>query len=135
MAEKATVEREFLHYTGKAGDLNRQLGLAAIAVIWLFAATSAGQTATQGPRFTLPEAFRLPLILVVISLAIDALQYCIGCGILYHLWHTKHGQADADQFQGRALVLVTMIFLKLTAMILAYLFLLPAVWQNIGYGC
>ena len=31
-----TVEDEVVYHTGKAGDIVRQLGLAGLAVVWLF---------------------------------------------------------------------------------------------------
>ena len=64
--------REFYYfYSGKTSDLVRQLGLAGIAVIWIF------KYDVQGiPK--IPQALSIPLILIIIGLALDLLQYTIA---------------------------------------------------------
>jgi hypothetical protein len=72
-----TVETAVTYYTKKAGDISRQLGLAGIGVIWVFRVTS-GQTPSLGEIGAIPRIFYCPLLLIVISLGLDALQYIIG---------------------------------------------------------
>lgn len=72
-----TVADQISYYTQKAGDLSRQLGLAGIAVIWLFKISSdQGNLTIQSPL--LPEKLYLPLILIIASLTLDSIQYLIG---------------------------------------------------------
>lgn len=64
----------YYFYSGKTSDLVRQLGLAGIAVIWIFKYEVAGV-----PK--IPEALSLPLILIVLGLAFDLLQYAVATSI------------------------------------------------------
>jgi hypothetical protein len=128
-----TVETEFLHYTGTAGEVCRYLCLVAIAIIWLFV-----RAGTTGGRFALPQALQPPLILVIVSLAIDALQYLVGSSLFgsFLLWFSSGKQANVHEFhelQGLAVVLVLMIFLKLATMVGAYCFLGYAVWRRLEW--
>lgn len=64
----------YYFYSGKTSDLVRQFGLAGIAVIWIF------KYEVQGvPK--IPEALSLPLILIVLGLAFDLLQYAFATSI------------------------------------------------------
>ncbi len=58
-------------YSGKASDFNRQLAFASIAVIWLCKKDVGG-----GP--TIPPQLYLPTLVLVLSLALDLAQYCVG---------------------------------------------------------
>ena len=60
--------------SGKTSDLVRQLGLAAIAVIWLFKYEVSGT-----PK--IPGMLQLPLILTIAGLALDLLQYASATAI------------------------------------------------------
>ena len=59
------------YHSGKVSDLVRQLGLAGIAVIWVFKVDSHG-----APK--IPVDLVLPLTLIVGTLALDFLQYAIA---------------------------------------------------------
>ncbi len=72
-----SLEKSREHYyfnSGKASDLVRQVGFAAIAVIWLFKIEINGS-----PR--VPDALIAPLCLVVVALAADFLQYAVASAI------------------------------------------------------
>ncbi len=64
----------YYFYSGKTSDLIRQLGLAGIAVIWIFKFEAQGT-----PK--IPQALALPLVLIVIGLAFDLLQYAIATSV------------------------------------------------------
>ncbi len=67
--------REFYYFnSGKTSDLIRQLGLAGIAVIWLFKSDVQG-----APK--IPEALSLPLMLIILGLGLDFLQYVVATSI------------------------------------------------------
>jgi hypothetical protein len=61
----------FYTFSGKASDVNRQLAFAGIAIIWLFKKdTMAG--------LTIPHELVLPSLLIVVSLALDMVQYWLA---------------------------------------------------------
>lgn len=58
-------------YTARASDIVRQLAFAGIAVVWIFT--------TIGPDgYVLDSKLILPLLLLVLTLLFDLLQYVIG---------------------------------------------------------
>jgi hypothetical protein len=58
-------------FTSKAGEITRQLGLAGIAVIWVF-------KASDGARQFIPKELYWPGTLLLLSLALDFLHYLVG---------------------------------------------------------
>jgi hypothetical protein len=88
----ADCRQTYYEASTKASDLTRQLALAAIAVIWLFAAA-----ATDGPKVA--PALAWPLLLVIAALTLDVLQYVyksIAWGAFAeHAWRT--GVNDTDE--------------------------------------
>jgi H+/Cl- antiporter ClcA len=115
---QTTVEEEFLHYTGKAGDISRQLGLAGVAVIWLFHTATASE-------IQIPPLMRLPLYLICVSLGLDLVQYVFGsCSWGWLLLCKNKGQDHGDKHKVQLSILLVIIILKLIVMIAAYGFLL-----------
>src|SRR5271155_4679353 len=82
----ATVEERFYYYTQKAGDVCRQLGIVGVVIVWVF-----HSTVSQAVSATLPLRFRWPVILIVISLAIDAIQYIWGSIVWGWKWFAGAG--------------------------------------------
>jgi hypothetical protein len=64
----------YYFHSGKTSDLVRQLALAGIAVIWLFKYEVIGV-----PK--VPVQLLVPLVLIVLSLAFDLLQYTVATSI------------------------------------------------------
>jgi hypothetical protein len=79
----------FYEFTGKASDLNRQLGFAAIALIWLFKKDAGG-------ALTLPSELILPGILVVSSLTLDMVQYCVAAIVWRFYYRSKEKAGISD---------------------------------------
>lgn len=79
----------FYEFTGKASDLNRQLAFAAIALIWLFKTGADSQP-------TFPHKLILPGGLVVVSLFLDMLQYCVGA-IVWRMIYTKNEAIEVSE--------------------------------------
>ncbi len=69
--QKATrLSRDtFYESSGMLSTIVRQLGFAGIAIVWVFT------TKRTGHGYTMPWAMKLALLLVVISLTLDVLQY------------------------------------------------------------
>ena len=88
---KLTDAREaYYTFSGKLSDVVRQLDLAGVALIWLFALKA------DNGDITIPCALRWPLGLFVVSLASDIMQYLCatiawGC---FHRHKEKQGVAD-----------------------------------------
>ena len=80
----------FYTYSGKASDLNRQLGFAAIALIWLFKIDRGGQLA-------IPDTLIVPGILIVLSLCFDMLHYCVGTVIWRCFYRTKEKNGVSEE--------------------------------------
>jgi hypothetical protein len=70
MKLKDARENYYFH-SGKTSDLVRQLALAGIAVIWLFKYEVIGV-----PK--VPSQLLVPLVLIVLGLAFDLLQYAVA---------------------------------------------------------
>lgn len=115
--------RDFYYfYSGKTSDLVRQLGFAGIAVIWLFKYEAQGV-----PK--VPEALAPPLMLIVLGLALDLLQYAVATFIwgLFQRHKEKSGVGeDADFLAPKQFNWPTIVFftIKAIAIIAAYAYLL-----------
>ena len=115
--------RDFYYfYSGKTSDLVRQLGLAGIAVIWIFKYDVQGV-----PK--IPPALLPPLIFIVLGLALDFLQYATATfiwGIFQRHKEARGVAEDADflapkQFNWPA---IAFFVLKVASILAAYYYLL-----------
>jgi len=59
---------DYYYFTGKLGDINRQIAFAGIAIIWIF-------KKEDGENIILCKDLIFPSILFAIALACDLLQY------------------------------------------------------------
>jgi hypothetical protein len=112
----------YYFYSGKTSDLVRQLGLAGIAVIWLF------KYDVQGiPK--IPQALLPPLILLVLGLALDLLHYAVATSIwgIFQRRKEVSGITDDENFLAPKQFNWPTIFffiLKTATIIAAYVYLL-----------
>lgn len=120
MKLKDARENYYFH-TGKTSELVRQLGLAGIAVIWLFKKDVAGV-----PK--IPEQLLLPLVLIVLGLALDLLQYVFAAVIWGVYQRQKEKQvAEDDEFEAPRYLnwpAIGFFALKSSAIVAAYVLLL-----------
>jgi|RhiMetdeSRZDD1v2_1073273.scaffolds.fasta_scaffold195909_4 hypothetical protein len=72
----------FYEFTGKASDISRQLAFAGIALIWIFKSERTGS-------FAIPQDLVRPGILIIASLALDLVQYCIASVTWFFFYRTK----------------------------------------------
>ncbi|MBC7000388.1 hypothetical protein [Cytophaga sp. FL35] len=70
---------DYLYYTGKTSELNRNLAFAGVAIIWIFKTTSES-------GFVIPKELISPLIWLVISLSLDLFQYLCG-GLIWLIFY------------------------------------------------
>lgn len=120
MGERATTEEQFCYYTEKAGDIARQLGFAGLALIWLL---HAAEHSDGGIGVALDAGFRAPIILIVISLAVDALQYLVGSllwGLAYRARPAEQAFANKGWNIAAIVVPCVLIAIKLGLMVAAY---------------
>jgi hypothetical protein len=136
----------FYTYSGKASDICRQLAFAAIAVIWIFKTDTGG-------RLTIPTDLVLPGTLVVLSLALDLMQYCLGTVIWYFFYrHHEKLRTPEDHEIKHSLWLdgpIHLVFwLKVLCVLIAYFLILRfcsdrstsshtrrAIYHRDCYGC
>jgi hypothetical protein len=120
MKLKDVLDNYYFH-TGKTSELVRQLGLAGIAVIWLFKKDVAGV-----PK--IPGELLLPLLLIVLGLAVDLLHYISAAVIwgIFHRWKEKQVGSEDEFDAPRQLNWPAIVFfaLKGPAIIAAYVLLL-----------
>lgn len=112
----------YYELTGKASDVNRQLGFAGIAIVWIFCSVKNGM-------LNIPEKLILPTLLIVISLGFDLLQYISGSIVWgwFHRYNERIGISEnAEVFASKYLNYPQNGFfvLKIFSMLLAYLFLM-----------
>lgn len=112
----------YYFYSGKTSDLVRQLGLAGIAVIWIFKYNVEGV-----PK--IPEALLLPLILIVLGLALDLLQYAVATSIwgIFQRRKELSGVSDDTDFLAPKQFnwpTISFFVLKAASIIAAYVYLL-----------
>ena len=122
--------REFYYFnSGKTSDLVRQLGLAGLAVVWIFKYDVLGV-----PK--IPAPLLMPLVLIVCGLALDLLQYAVATGIWGIFQRTKERAGVSEeaeftappQFNWPALIF---FWLKVISIGAAYYFLLAHLARTI----
>ena len=111
---------DYYQFSGKASDINRQLGFAGVAIIWIFKNDST--------THMFPSDLLLPLLLLLASLAADFLQYVLASMIWRYFfnkeWKKKpdaNKEVAAPEIYNRVINAFWMI--KIALLMLAYCFL------------
>ena len=112
----------YYFHSGKTSDLIRQLGLAGIAVIWVFKFSSSAP-----PK--IPQDLLLPLLLIVFGLTCDLLQYAVAAAIwgFYQRKKEKSGISEDIDFKAPRQLnwpAIAFFWVKVVAIVLAYCLLL-----------
>ena len=113
-----TALDNYYFYSGKVSDIARQLAFAAIAVIWLF-------KSGDGRSISIPKELLYPLKLVVVSLAVDLLQYVFGTIAWggFHRYKESTIVPDSDDFKAPRIINWPTLFcfwLKIIVLFYAY---------------
>ncbi|KQR72197.1 hypothetical protein [Pedobacter sp. Leaf176] len=132
MADQKSLKsywEEFFAASAKVSELNRNLSLGGIAIIWIFNKSNL----IGSPNFNslLPRDLFLPLIIIVVSLTCDLLQYLWRTVTLYIFYRIQikklknHSitEAKADKLDAPFYIRYggwTFFVLKILAMITAY---------------
>lgn len=114
----------YYEFSGKASDISRHLAFAGIAVIWIFRLNQKGE-------LTIPNELLLPLILMVVTLGFDILQYISATTVWgIYQWYKEREledpKIDPDIDHPSWLKWPQFIFfvLKLISILVGYYFLL-----------
>ena len=126
------ARENYYFYSGKTSDIVRQLGLGAIAIIWLFRTNESGIVAV-------PAALVVPLILVVASLACDLLQYAIAAMLWsYFAWSKERaGISESNTFKAPESInwpTILFFYAKVLLVIMAYWSIFKFLSRTISVG-
>jgi hypothetical protein len=119
--------------TGKASEIVRQLGLGAIALIWIFKQDVGGV-----PH--VPAALRPVAILVVMGLGLDLLQYMYSAaawGIFNRLKECDAAVGEETEFRAPAAINWFTIFCfysKTLCIVAAYVVVLKFLMNRVNFG-
>jgi hypothetical protein len=119
----------YYFYSGKTSDIIRQLALAGIALVWLYKVDQGGQD-------KIPVALHDPVILIVLTLTLDLLQYAIATAIwgIYQRRKEKAGITVGVDFAAPPSINYPTIFLfwaKVASVLSAYIMLLQHIYIRI----
>lgn len=119
----------YYEYTRKTSEIIRYLGLAGIALVWIFRVESASVISV--PRFLI-----FPTILLVLGLALDLLQYIIGSIMwgVYGRIKEKSGIGVNEEFEAPRQINWagnTLFWLKIVPVVWAYLLILKFFYNKL----
>jgi hypothetical protein len=120
-----------------ASNVNRQLGFAGIAIIWIF---KIDQKNLATGQVLLPSDLYIAAVLIAASLLSDLLHYVIGSAIWAMFWRYKEKDprisSDTEVEAHPWLTWPTWILFswKIMFMIAAYSFLLKFLISHVGVG-
>ncbi|MDB5992604.1 MAG: hypothetical protein JWQ10_4007 [Herbaspirillum sp.] len=109
----------YYFYSGKVSDISRQLGFAAIAVVWLFKISVTGTAGKINP------SLQWPLVLVIFSLLMDVVQYLYASAAwgIFNRYQEEKKRKEEDEFLANEIINWPTIFLfwsKVILMAIAY---------------
>ena len=119
----------YYELTGIASNVNRQLGFAGIAIIWIFCQILDG-------KVLIPERLTISAVLIVMSLSFDLLQYIMGSIIWgsFHRFYERKGKKEDDKVNASRYLNYPQnicFALKIVSMLLSYVYLLLFLFSNI----
>ena len=128
------VREIFYSNTGKVSDIVRQIGLAGLAVIWVF------RTQVQGGGQVIPRQLFLAGTLILLSLSVDLLQYA-SASIIWDKFNKKKEQElrnkpdpEAEDFEAPEHINLwpdTLFWTKFVLMVIAYVVLISYLAKHI----
>jgi hypothetical protein len=113
----------YYELSGSASEVTRKLGFAGIAVIWIFKGEMPDKS------IQLPSCLYVASILIVISLALDLLQYALGSLIWGVFFRSKEREGCKDDQELEAspwlnLPAAICFWIKIISMVIAFVFML-----------
>jgi len=113
---KPSDAREIYYFnSGKASDIVRQLGLAAIAIAWVFKTDQAGQP-------SIPQMLFAAAAWAIVTLSLDALQYLYAAAAWGVFHRHKEKKKEEEYTAPRAINWPTLVFFwgKSVTIVVAY---------------
>lgn len=131
MAKLSDYREVYYEATATASDISRQAAYAGIALIWLFCNLSDG-------FLSIPKGLLLPIAMLIIGLLLDIFQYLYK-SILWG-WFCRNNESKCGTEEDPELSVPTyynwptlaLFWLKILAVILAYLLVLIYVFEKIS---
>jgi hypothetical protein len=120
----------YYYHSGKVSDIARQLGFAAIALIWVF------RVQLPSGRYVVPTRLLVPGLPAVIALSLDFLHYIAGSlawGV-YSRQQERQGKAETDLVAPSDSINWPALFLfwaKVALIVATYVLLLVYLFQQI----
>lgn len=124
---------DYSEFSGIASDVSRKLGFAGIAIIWIFTVELADKS------YVLPPALYSAGFAIILSLALDLMQYVLAALIWGGFWRVKERSGVKDDqdidapsfFNWPALAC---FWAKLMLMVVAYGYLLAYLFSHVARG-
>jgi hypothetical protein len=111
----------YQEFSGKLSDNTRKLAFAGIAIVWIF---KQGKNGT----FLLPDLLKLAILMFVITLSFDLLQYIYQTIIwgFFHRYYEKKFGEDHELTAPKYINWPAIIFFwsKVTVLVVGYVFVL-----------
>jgi hypothetical protein len=116
------LRESYYEYSRKTSDIARQLGLAGIALVWIFKTDVAG-------RQVIPPELIPATRFIVIGLALDLLHYVVGTLIwgVYNSLKERSGTGEDAEFSAPRPInwpTIILFWAKIIIMIYAYVLLI-----------
>jgi len=114
-------KKEYQEFSGKLSDNVRKLAFAGIAIVWIFKQGENGS-------YTIPSILKTVMLLFVITLSFDLLQYIcqtIIWGIFHRYYETKFSE-DYELTASKYFNWPAIFFFwsKVIALVIGYVFML-----------
>jgi hypothetical protein len=120
--------------TAKASEVNRQLALAGIAIIWIFKNPETANT-------LIPATLVTPLFFFLLSLAIDLIHYVVGSIVWGLFFEIKERQVNKGTIQDDNIkapnilswILTFIFFIKISSMIVGAYYLIMFIYPRFQF--
>ncbi len=122
------IRKAYEELSGKLSDIVRQLAFAGIGIIWIVRLNKPDSSVSISPELS------LPLILLVVTLFFDTLQYLISTIIwhsFYHKSYKKNPNEDREVNENESWNIPCWIifYIKVVILMAAYIFLFIYLWK------
>ena len=90
------IREDYVRYSANVSELSRNLSYAGIGVVWIFKQSASEDAIETTFMNSIPVELRWPLILFIVVLILDLLQYVIQTAIWYP-YYTKYKELHKDK--------------------------------------
>ena len=90
------IREDYVRYSANVSELSRNLSYAGIGVVWIFKQSASEDAIETTFMNSIPVELRWPLLLFIVVLILDLLQYVIQTAIWYP-YYTKYKELHKDE--------------------------------------